>query len=170
MWLLSDFKVFIGLILILILTVYFYLKYGYTFWSRCGVPQIPPTMLVGNLGPILRMSKSCAQVIQDIYNHPKAKDSSIVGIYLFHRPALLIRDPELIKRILIRDFNKFCNRYSNSDVLGDPLGSQNLFFLKNPAWKEIRFKLTPFFTSGKLKLMFPLIEEVITWQIIEKSF
>ncbi|XP_037812139.1 uncharacterized protein LOC119603923 [Lucilia sericata] len=160
MWSLSDLKVFATLILILFLTLYFYLKYRYNYWTRYGVPQIPPTMLVGNLGPLLRLSKCSAQVIKDIYHHPEAKDKAIVGIYLFHTPALLIRDPELIKRILIRDFNKFCNRYSNSDVLGDPLGSQNLFFLKNPAWKEIRFKLTPFFTSGKLKQMFPLVEEV----------
>lgn len=151
---------FVSLIGILILSSYFYLKYRYTYWSRCGVPQVSPALLVGNLLPLLRMTKTSAQVIQDIYHHPRARSSAIVGIYLFHRPALLIRDPELVKRILIRDFNKFCNRYSNSDVVGDPLGSQNLFFLKNPAWKEIRFKLTPFFTSGKLKQMFSLVAEV----------
>lgn len=157
---LEQFKVFTILLLVFVLTLYIYLKYRYRYWKRYGITQIPPTMLVGNLGSILRMSKSSAEVITDFYHYPQAKDKAAVGIYLFHTPALLIRDPELIKRVLIRDFNKFSDRYCRSDVLRDPLGSQNLFLLKNPAWKEIRFKLTPFFTSGKLKQMFPLVEEV----------
>lgn len=39
------------------------------------------------------------------------------------------------------------------------LGSGNLFFIKNPAWKQIRSRLTPFFTSGKMKQMFHLMNE-----------
>ncbi|XP_073825464.1 cytochrome P450 6g2 [Musca autumnalis] len=140
--------------------LWIYLNYLHNYWTRHNVTQIKPLPLVGNLGKILSMAEPSAKVIEEFYHHPMAEDKPFVGIYVFYRPALLLREPELIKRILVRDFPKFNNRFSSSDIKGDPLGSQNLFMLKNPTWKDIRFKLTPFFTSGKLKQMFPLIAEV----------
>ncbi|XP_037893420.1 probable cytochrome P450 6g2 [Glossina fuscipes] len=154
------FAITVGLVLQLLVLLYVYLTYRYRYWLRHGVLDVKPNPILGNLGCLLRMQCTSAHMIQAIYNYPEAGDRPFVGIYLFHRPALLLRDPELIKRILSRDFPKFSNRFSNSDYFGDPLASRNLFFLKNPYWKEIRLKLTPFFTSGKLKQMCSLIEEV----------
>lgn len=148
------------LIFFLVLALCCLHKYHFNYWTRHNVPQIKPTPIVGNLAPILCMAESAAKVIERMFNSPLAKDKPLLGIYLFHQPALLLRDSELIKRVLIRDFSKFSDRFANSDDVKDPLGSQNLFLLKNPTWKEIRFKLTPFFTRGKIKQMFPLIEEV----------
>ncbi|KAH8389959.1 hypothetical protein KR200_004745, partial [Drosophila serrata] len=132
----------------------------YSFWQRLGVREIKPKWIVGNLMGLLSMQKSPAEFISQLYNHPSAENEPFVGIHVFHKPALLLRDPELVKNILVKDFGKFCNRYSNSDHKADPLGSQNIFFLKNPAWKEVRLKLSPFFTGNRLKNMFPLVEEV----------
>jgi len=72
------------------------------------------------------------------------------------RPALLLRDPDLIKTILVKDFNTFYERNVRSNHKTDPL-SQNLFLLKGPAWRLLRVKLSPIFTSFRLKQMFPLI-------------
>lgn len=35
----------------------------------------------------------------------------ISGLYFFHKPVLMIRERELIKRILVKDFNYFTNRF-----------------------------------------------------------
>ncbi|KAL7736338.1 hypothetical protein ACLKA6_014809 [Drosophila palustris] len=148
------------LCLVLLLAVYWLLRQHYAYWRRRGVPELRPNLLIGNLAGMLSLRSSPADFLCQLYNHPDAQDKPFVGIHVFHKPALLLRDPELIKRIMIKDFPKFSNRYSNSDYEGDPLGSQNLFFLKNPAWKEVRLKLSPFFTSNRLKNMFPLIDEV----------
>ncbi|KAH8405878.1 hypothetical protein KR215_011041, partial [Drosophila sulfurigaster] len=148
------------LFVVLLALIYVLLRRHYSYWRRRGVPELRPCMLLGNLGGILSMRSSPADFICDLYNHPDAQDKPFVGIHVFHKPALLLRDPELIKRIMIKDFPKFSDRYSNSDYKGDPLGSQNIFFLKNPAWKEVRLKLSPFFTSNRLKNMLPLIDEV----------
>ncbi|XP_017039151.1 probable cytochrome P450 6g2 [Drosophila ficusphila] len=148
------------LLIILIVIGYVVLQDHYSYWRRRGVREIRPKWIVGNLMGLLNMQRSPAEFIAQLYNHPEAENEPFVGIHVFHKPALLLRDPELVRRILVKDFGGFSNRYSNSDHKADPLGSQNIFFLKNPAWKEVRLKLTPFFTGNRLRQMFPLIEEV----------
>lgn len=140
--------------------LYIWLQYQYTYWRRHSIPYIEPSMFFGNLKGIINSETDPCTWFQHLYNHEKAKNLAAVGIYIFNKPSLLIRDLELIKAILIKDFNYFSNRHSSSDPHSDSLGSDNLFFAKNPRWKEIRVKLTPVFTSGKMKQMFPLIEEV----------
>jgi len=68
----------------------------------------------------------------------------------------VLRDPDLIKRILVKDFNTFYERHVRSNHKTDPL-SQNLFLLKGPAWRLLRVKLSPIFTSFRVKQMFSLI-------------
>ncbi|XP_067628166.1 probable cytochrome P450 6g2 isoform X2 [Eurosta solidaginis] len=139
---------------------YVWLRHHYDYWKRLDVPQLRPTFGLGNLGGLFSMQRSPAEFVQSLYNHPDACDKPFVGIHVLTQPAILLRDPELVKHILVKDFAKFCDRFSNSDSKGDPMGSLNIFFLRNPVWKEVRLRLTPFFSSGKLRHMFPLVEEV----------
>ncbi|GBP68700.1 Cytochrome P450 6B2 [Eumeta japonica] len=70
------------------------------------------------------------------------------------RPSLIVRDPEGIKQILIKDFNHFQDRgvsFTDSDI------EQNLFFAEAEVWRVLRHRLTPIFTTGKLKTMIPLV-------------
>ncbi|XP_017039160.1 probable cytochrome P450 6g2, partial [Drosophila ficusphila] len=148
------------LLIILLVIGYVVLQDHYSYWRRKGVHEIRPKWIVGNLMGWLNMQRSPAEFIAQLYNHPEADNEPFVGIHVFHKPALLLRDPELVRRIMVKDFGGFSNRFSSPDQKADPLGSQNIFFLKNPAWKEVRMKLTPFFTGNRLRQMFPLIEEV----------
>lgn len=76
-----------------------------------------------------------------------------IGVYALFRPNLIIRDPDLARHVLIKDFNHFVDRGVYSDEENDPL-SGHLFALPGDKWKNLRVKLTPTFTSGKMKAIF----------------
>lgn len=143
----------IGLGLILIL----YVKYNRTYWQRRGVPTVPGHWLFGNIKDMFKQEKSPAFVIGDLYR--KAEDEDILGIYIFHKPVLLMKHPDVIKQILVKDFNYFPDRAFSAISFKDKIGSSNLFAIHNPEWKYLRNKLSPAFTSGKIKKMFNLVAE-----------
>ncbi|XP_068898640.1 cytochrome P450 6k1-like isoform X2 [Tenebrio molitor] len=95
-----------------------------------------------------------AQRIRSIYNQHK---TPYFGIYVFHQPNLVIRSPELIRKVMVKDFDKFKDRNAFSNESIDPLNFHSLFGAKDTTWRNLRSKLSPVFTSGKIKLMFPLM-------------
>lgn len=87
------------------------------------------------------------------YNEYKAKGERFIGGWLFHLPFLMTIEPDLVKSVLAKDFQHFVDRGVFYDEENDPL-SAHLFSLTGLKWKHLRQKLTPTFTSGKLKQMF----------------
>ena len=75
-------------------------------------------------------------------------------VYSCYRPALLVRDPRILQHILVKDFSNFTDRLTSSDKVKDPVGAGNLFCLKSTRWRKIRAKLTPTFSTSRLKIMF----------------
>ncbi|KAL6083086.1 hypothetical protein STEG23_032662, partial [Scotinomys teguina] len=72
-------------------------------------------------------------------------------------PVLAITDTEMIKNILVKEcYSIFTNR---RDI--GPVGfmSKAISISKDDEWKRIRALLSPTFTSGKLKEMFPIVEQ-----------
>jgi cytochrome P450 family 6 len=71
------------------------------------------------------------------------------------------RDPDIIKHVLVKDFSIFADRHTSTSK-SDTLGAQNMFTLNGEPWKYLRMKLSPTFTSGRMKKMFPLIVNCAT--------
>jgi len=144
-----------GLIVLttLMIVAYFYMTRKFNYWKKRGVIEITPTPFLGNFADFLK--KSPGYFIKNLYN--QAKGLPYIGFYILDKPFLLIRDRELVKNILVKDFNSFSNRYASPGEQ-DRLAYASLFFLQNPAWKTVRTKLTPIFTSGKLKKMYDLMQ------------
>lgn len=149
------------LLLILLVTSilfgYLYTTRNFNYWKKKGVVFSKPLPFIGNLLDLITVKKSPGQFLDALYN--KWKDQPYVGFFALDKPALLIRDIDIIKNILIKDFNFFKDRYVSVSP-DDTLGYSNLFIMKNPAWKYVRTKLTPIYTTGRLKLMFERMLEV----------
>ncbi|XP_058460202.1 probable cytochrome P450 6a13 [Malaya genurostris] len=139
--------------LILSLAVYYFLRRQQELWLRLGLPvAVRPHLLFGNLRGIGQTEHSC-YLMQRLYWEFKRQGLKLGGFMSFIQPAILIVDPELVKCILVKDFNNFHDRGIFSDTVGDPL-SGGLFNLEGFQWKTMRQKLTPAFSSGKMKYMF----------------
>lgn len=144
----------------ILIGLYCYILYINSYWKRNKIPYVPAKPIAGNLLDVILFRKSAAELFSDIYNDPATADKPFFGIHFFYKPVLVIKDPELIKKVLVRDFGSFNDRHASSDIHSDYLGSTNLFLVRNPAWKILRARLTPFFTSSKMKQMFHLMKDI----------
>ncbi|CAG2061234.1 unnamed protein product, partial [Timema podura] len=120
-----------------------------------GIPFLKPTFFFGNSKNTILRKTSLYDHILFLYN--QFPDKKIAGIYQIRNPVLLLRDPDLIRQVLIKDFNSFQDRNFPVNEKTDPL-SCHLFALRGEKWRKLRVKLTPTFTSGKIKIMFDLMK------------
>jgi len=88
----------------------------------------------------------------------KYKNHCAIGIYSLFKPNLVITDLDLIRTVLTKEFGSFHDRgmYYNEKV--DPF-TVNLFFTPGKRWRNLRVKMTPTFTSAKIKQMFLILKK-----------
>uniref|UniRef100_A0A182Y3M3 Uncharacterized protein n=1 Tax=Anopheles stephensi TaxID=30069 RepID=A0A182Y3M3_ANOST len=140
----------------LCLGVYVFVVRKYSFWRTRHVPYVEPELPYGNFK---EMGKSIhpAHLSQRFYERYKhAAEPGFVGLYIFLNPVLLVTNLRLAKRILIEDFHHFPDRGVYFNEKDDPL-SAHLFAIEGQRWKDLRSKITPTFTSGRMKAAFPLV-------------
>lgn len=137
-----------------IVCAYLYLIKTFSYWKDRGVSHETPSFLTGNLNGV-RKYVHLVKRFQELYEKFK-NDQKFCGFYLCQNPKLIIIDLELIKNILIKDFHYFDDRGLYYNEKDDPL-SAHLFFIKGDKWRTLRNKLTGTFTSGKIKMMFPIV-------------
>ena len=87
---------------ILLGVFYYYVKYYlYTYWTRRGVVQLEPTFLLGNFDKMFsRQRMSILDLISN--NYYRGAGQPFIGTYSFLQPNLMVRDPEIIRNILVR--------------------------------------------------------------------
>lgn len=101
--------------------------------------------------------KTIGHSLAEMYN---SISGPYFGIWVFHTPHFVAKDPEIIKQILVKDFKYFPDRTIASNEEADEIAANVLFIMKNPNWKALRSKMTPVFSSGKIKCMIPLMNSV----------
>lgn len=142
--------------LIFLSIIYYYCTSTFGIWKKLNVPFVRPVPLFGNYFNVAFGIDHPVDVYKTIYN--ELTGHKYGGYFQMRTPYLMIRDPEMINNILIKDFPYFCNRGIYTDYSSNPM-TNNLFFMNNPKWKIMRKKLSLAFTSNKLKQMYDQIEE-----------
>jgi cytochrome P450 family 6 len=135
----------------LLTMVYIYYKKCYSYWKERKVPYIEPTFPFGNFRDLMFLRMSVGHMFAKLYK--KLDGEKYGGTYTFTKPGFIFRDPEIIKTVLVKDFTSFHDRGFFRDEELEPL-SGHLFLLPGKRWRNLRVKLTPTFTSGKMKMMF----------------
>lgn len=111
---------------------------------------------VGRLLKLFTGRAATIEVEMEIYREVRKLNSPVVGFsdILLGSYGLYIADLELMKNIYVKDFDHFVNRR--------PFGGQQtvlrkmLFAIESEQWKGVRAKLSPSFTTGKIRRMFQI--------------
>ncbi|XP_056638463.1 probable cytochrome P450 6a13 [Diorhabda sublineata] len=143
----------IYLVVSLPIILYFYIKWRYSYWQNKGVFTIEPVFPAGSLKDVKEGKILYFDFYKKFYLELKKRGLSYGGLYEMMSPVLVPVDLELIKNIMLKDFSHFSDHglYVNEKV--DPL-TGGLFLLEGEKWRNHRAKLTPTFTTGKMKMMF----------------
>ncbi|XP_063625108.1 cytochrome P450 6B5-like [Cydia splendana] len=134
--------------------LYLHFTRTFNYWRDRNVPGPAPVPLFGNIMESALRRTHAAFVMEKIYQD--FPDHKVVGIYRMASPCLLIRDPDIVKHVLIKDFENFVDR--GIRFTDKKMGS-NIFHADAKTWRILRNKFTPLFTSGKLKNMVCLMNQ-----------
>ncbi|XP_008696610.1 cytochrome P450 3A12-like isoform X1 [Ursus maritimus] len=128
--------------------LYLYGTSTHGLFKKLGIPGPTPLPFVGN---ILDYRKGFWNIDKKCFK----KYGRFWGFYDGRQPVLAITDPEMIRTVLVKEcYSVFTNRR-----FFGPVGfmKNSISLSDNEEWKRIRTLLSPTFTSGKIKEMFPII-------------
>lgn len=149
----SSSLVLTAIIAVLFAIIYLYVQNVFAYWKKRKVPYLKPSFPFGNLKKSFTQKLCLFEDVQECYN---STNEPYVGIFTLLRPALLVRDSKIIQEILMREFSSFYHRGATGNENVDPL-SANILLQNGETWKKNRMRLSPTFTSGKLKGYFDVI-------------
>ena len=155
---------FVQLLLIAIAGVTYIFYMGWkkmSFFRNLGIPEDPGTYPIGSQPQWELFSGNLAFVNLFDKQYKQFEGLKMYGWYgTFGLPQLVVQDMDLVKDVLIKDFDHFVDRREFTFGSNKYLANM-LTILKGEKWKAMRTLMSPVFTSGKLKLMVPLIDKVV---------
>ncbi len=145
-------------------------KFRSSYWSKLGVKQPAENPFPFGNNPVTcwdRLSGKINIGAAAYEQHREFAGEKVYGTYMLGscKPAIGIRDPDLIRDVLVKDFAHFVDRgrplfgtdgHSKTDLAWRKQMSSAI----GEEWKELRSMFSPIFTSGKLRTMMDLITNV----------
>lgn len=130
---------------------------GTDYFSTRNLPFQKPTFLFGSTAKFYYGRCTVNEFSHMLYNwFPKEK---FYGVFDFRQPVVVIRDPEIVRQIAIKDFDHFEDHRTFLDFSSEELVSNSLVMLKGQRWRDMRGTLSPVFTGSKMRHMFDFVSE-----------
>lgn len=128
----------------------------FSVFSDNGIPGPKPNFWLGN-------TIDFAQKRENFELECRNKYGNVFGFFLGPKPFLVVSDQNLIKKIQVEEFKRFNNKDTIIPDAGVPhsIIYKTLPFLRDNEWKINRSISNPTFTSGKLKKMSFMMNEII---------
>lgn len=144
----SGFTVSLGLFLLFLALLYWYSVYPFSVLQRCGIRHPKPIPFFGNM---MLFRNGFFDAHRDLIN----QYGRVCGYYLGRRPVVVVADPDMLRQVMVKEFQKFPNRMKLRAAT-KPM-TESVLMLRNERWKRVRSILTPSFSAAKMKEMVPLI-------------
>lgn len=119
--------IFLSLILIgtsIFLYLWWVFKDAWAFFQRLDIPYLKPNSVFGSIPEAILMTKPSQWIHLQVYH--RLEPHKFGGIFQLHKPNLVIRDPDLIKNIVVKDFEHFAGHGVRVNKETEPL-SNHLF-------------------------------------------
>ncbi|KAL3105259.1 hypothetical protein niasHT_029718 [Heterodera trifolii] len=124
-------------------------------WHRLDVPGPNVNIFFGNTIKQIRNGSI------DVDRENFSKYGNSFGSFLFDRREFCTKDPEMIRQIFIKEFSHFQNRFDfipgRKEDAPKSLTRNMINMLRDDDWKRVRNRVTPAFTTGKLKKLIPIL-------------
>ncbi|XP_060799046.1 cytochrome P450 3A30-like [Neoarius graeffei] len=141
-----------SLIILAVTLLFLYGVWPLRFFKNLGIPGPRPWPF---LGTFLSYRKGFHNFDMECFK----KYGKVWGLYDGRQPLLMILDLEMIKAVMVKDcFSTFTNRRNMLTTYEGPFADA-ITLAKDEKWKRIRASLSPLFTSGRLKEIFPIAEK-----------
>lgn len=59
-------------------------------------------------------------------------------MFMFSRPVFVVKDAEVVKQIMIKDFDHFVNHDGNLSKGADGIFAKSVLLLEDNSWREMR--------------------------------
>ncbi|KPJ17676.1 putative cytochrome P450 9f2 [Papilio machaon] len=128
------------------------------YFEEKGLKYNPGLPIFGNVIRSTFIRKHFVEDIDKVYR--EFPNEKYVGYIEATSPIVLIRDPEIIKRITVKDFDHFVNHKEFFPSEIEPLFGSSLLLMKGDKWRDMRTTLSPAFTGSKMRHMLPFMVEI----------
>jgi len=151
------------ILLSLLLLLYRYVTKKFGKWEALGIPYSKGSFPFGSYNFL--SGRHLDEMSEE--DHKKFASERYFGWFLLGKPVLAINDANLLKHIMVKDFDHFVDRqgaelmekqFAGGDT--DKLWSRQLTSITGDEWKNVRSAFTPIFTSGKMKGMLKFIKHI----------
>jgi cytochrome P450 family 6 len=102
--------------------IYIFFEWKFQHWSKKKIPHTKPKLLYGDMKGA-NSSRSLGIVLKDIYN--EGRGHKLFGFWRIYSPTLMIRDLDMVRAVLIKDFNYFHDRGIALDEEVEPLAGES---------------------------------------------
>jgi cytochrome P450 family 9 len=125
-WSLSD---WIILVTGIVTAIYLWGTWNHNHFKKRNVPYMKPVPFFGNMKPAICSKNKehfpdyILRTYRELKGHPYG------GTFSFMQPVIVLRDPELIRTITVKDFDHFTDHQSFFNEATEPLWGKSLFNL-----------------------------------------
>ena len=115
----------------------------FDYWTKRGVYQIKPSFPFGTSAAIFTLKNHLNDDM--LKQDEETKNLPYYGSYFLRAPILMVKDPEILRHIMVKDFDAFVDRNSSNvqnmkktETLTDKIMTEQMTMAEGDNWKNIR--------------------------------